>query len=713
MIIVLLADGFEEIEALTPVDMLRRAGLEVKTVGVSGKTVTGAHGIPVICDASPEDIDLSEVHMVILPGGMPGTKNLDSNSFTDRAIGAVLATGGRIAAICAAPMILGKRGLLKNKVATCYPGFEKEIIDAIYSDKSVVTDGNITTARGMGTALEFAEELLTLTVGAKRAAEISAAICKPVKANADTQRNMLFGNSVFSIISESEDEEIPTVQDEQPDFSDYTAPSLDLLADDEPINEDRVNDYIKNITDKINEFFFSMNVAACVTGVKVGPRVTKVSVVPKKGTPVKKIIELDDDLLLCLGLSGIRMDLPIPGTSEIGIEFPNAQEVRVNLRPLLESKEFTESESPTTVCLGRDSAGSPIIADIAKMPHLLIGGAVSSGKTCLINSIITSILYKANPNDVKLVIVDPKDSEFPVYNGIPHLITPVISDPKRAIGALMWAHDEMERRYSLLSKLGARNVDAYNQKISEDSSLGQHMPKIVFIIDELADLILASKNPAESYVMRIAQKARAAGIYLIISTCRTTPNVITGVIKANIPSIACFKVVSSSESQTMLDYRGAEKLLGKGDALYQSPAQSKPIRMQGAIVSDAELDGIIDAAKRIGDGIGYDPAVAAYIDKKTLEIAEKYCPAKSVDDNEEEGGYLNDQRFLETVELAISTGKVSTALIQRKLSIGYGKAAKFIDIMENMGIVSEMNGQRPRSVLISMEDWKAMLARIK
>jgi S-DNA-T family DNA segregation ATPase FtsK/SpoIIIE len=426
-------------------------------------------------------------------------------------------------------------------------------------------------------------------------------------------------------------------------------------------------------------------------------------------------MNLQDDIALTLAAGDIRMEAPIPGKSAVGIEIPNKKSNIVRLRELLETEDFKSARSKTFVCIGKDVAGQPVFGDIAKMPHLLIAGATGMGKSVCINSLLISVLYKARPDEVKLIMIDPKQVEFTMYNGIPHLLIPVVSDPKQAAGALMWAVEEMERRYNLLNPLCVRNIDAYNEKIAQDPSLGEPMPKIVIVIDEFADLMLQVKDPVEALVMRIAAKARAAGIYLVIGTQRPSVNVITGVIKANVPSRISCKVMSNVDSKTVLDMGGAEKLLDKGDALYAPSGSPKPHRVQCAFVADSEVENIMSYLREQGGGTNYDSTVMEEIERAAQKCNKKGGGSNDRDDDDDGGssgeGYLNDRQFLDAVEVAVNSRKISTSLIQRKLSIGYGKAAKFIDIMEEMGVVGEANGQRPREVLLTPDEWREKLMR--
>ncbi len=499
----------------------------------------------------------------------------------------------------------------------------------------------------------------------------------------------------------------------KPDYSNYVFPSMDMLGIDEKTVSDNVDEEIQENADKLIETLASFNVTASIKGVDRGPRITRYEVVPAKGVKVSSVMNLQDDIALGLAAEGIRMEAPIPGKSAIGVEIPNIKEETVRLRELLETEDFKNARSKTAICIGKDVTGQPVINDIAKMPHLLIAGATGMGKSVCINSLMISMLYKARPDEVKFIMIDPKQVEFTMYNGIPHLLVPVVSDAKQAAGALMWAVEEMERRYNLLNTQYVRNVDAYNEKVKADPSIGEPMSRIVIVIDEFADLMLQVRDPVENLVMRIAQKARAAGIHLIIGTQRPAVNVITGTIKANIPSRISCKVASNTDSRTVLDAGGAEKLLNKGDMLFSFAGAIKPLRVQGAFVKDSEVEAIMKYLKQFSNGENYDKTVMEEIERAAQKCSKKGGGDDRDDDGDDSSGegYLNDRQFLDAVELAVNSGKIATSLIQRKLSIGYGKAAKFIDIMEDMGIVGEGNGPKPREVLISADEWREKLAR--
>ena len=518
--------------------------------------------------------------------------------------------------------------------------------------------------------------------------------------------------SVRAIPTQKEKKPEPPKKKE-PDFSKYKIPPIDLLGLDPVRNEDEISTEINENTRILIETLQSFNVTASIKGVDRGPRITRYEVVPARGVKVNQVTHLFDDIKLALAAEGVRMEAPIPGRSAIGFEIPNKHPKNVRLRELIECDEFQSSTSTTYACIGKDVAGNPIFGDIAKFPHALVAGATGMGKSVCINSILISMLYKARPDEVRFILIDPKKVEFKVYSGIPHLLVPVVTEAKQAAGALMWAVEEMERRYDLIEQFNLRNIQAYNEKVANDPSLGKPLSKIVIVIDELNDLMMQVRDPAEDLIMRIAQKARAAGIHLIIGTQRPDVKVITGTIKANIGTRISCKVTSVVDSRTILEMAGAEKLLNKGDMLYKPTDRTEPVRVQGCFVSDGEVESIMEYIKQFANGEQYDEEVIAEINKAAATCGKDKKGSQDVDDDgDEETGLYRDQQFLDAVELAIRSGKVSTSLLQRKLQIGFGKAARFIDGMESIGIVSEPNGQKPRDVLISMDEWREKLSRV-
>ncbi len=589
-IALLLANGFEEVEAITPLDILRRAEIIVETIGIGGKEIKGAHNITVCADITECEAKISDYDAVILPGGMPGTTNLDKSSFVSEIIDSVDKKGGRIAAICAAPMILGRRGLLKGKNAICYPGFEEELKGAKISSDGVVTDGNVTTARDMHVALEFGLELARLL------------LCK-------------------TTVSENKNQPKKEKAAES-NYLNYSFPSIDLLNKVDKIIPENLEEETRISSELLINTLEFFNYRAKITKIERGPRITRYSIIPAKGIIVNQIERLADDLALAMAADSIRIEAPVPGKSAIGIEIPNKIPSVVSLRELIQNDEFANSQSCTTVCLGKTVEGNPVFNDIKKLPHLLISGATGMGKSVCINSIITSILYKARPDEVKFILIDPKKVEFSLYNDIPHLLVPVITEPSKAAGSLLWAVDEMNRRYELIEKLSLRTIDAYNEKVTGNPELGIALPKIIIVIDELNDLMRAAREPIENLIMLIAQKSRAVGIHMIIGTQRPSVNVITGVIKANIPARIACRVVSAIDSRTILDVTGAEKLIGKGDMLFQSPDKPYPIRVQGAYISDIEIAKITEHIKKQSNESIYNDQIIQEIDDaaKTIKI---------------------------------------------------------------------------------------------
>ncbi len=536
----------------------------------------------------------------------------------------------------------------------------------------------------------------------------------PFEVAEPTPSAFTFKEPLFSAPKEKAPEPKPEpVPEEKPDYSDYQYPSVELLAKGKPEEDFNQEEEKNQNAEKLVDALLQFNVRISIKGIDRGPRITRYEIVPARGVKVNSVTNLFNDIALNLGVEGMRMEAPIPGKSAIGVEIPNKKPSTVLLRDLVESDEFICASSKTMSCLGKDVTGNPVFADIAKMPHILIAGATGMGKSVCINSILISILYKARPDEVKFIMIDPKKVEFNGYNGIPHLLVPVVTDVKQAAGALMWAVEQMEKRYELMEALEVRKLDSYNEKVRENPELGEPLPKIIIVIDELNDIMLQVRKPAEDLIMSIAQKARAAGIHLIIGTQRPSVDVITGVIKANIPSRISCKVASYNDSKTILEQAGAEKLLNNGDMLYIPAGAPKALRVQGAFVSDNEVSAVMKFLKSQSKGAVYDAQALEEINRAAQKCS-KGKGGDDLDDGDDDGdsvGVLNDRQFLDAVELAVKSGKISTSLIQRKISIGYGKAAKFIDIMEDMGIVSEPNGQKPRDVLINRDEWHEMLSR--
>ncbi len=466
----------------------------------------------------------------------------------------------------------------------------------------------------------------------------------------------------------------------------YHFPPADILDPPEKSNKNKRSEVLKKAK-KIEETLSNFGVHARIVGVDVGPSITRFEVQPEAGVKVNKIVNLADDLALNLATSDIRIEAPIPGKAAVGIEVPNESSEIVGIREIIESPAFQNSRAPLTFALGKTLSGQNIIGDISKMPHMLIAGATGSGKSVCINSIIISLLYKCSPEDLKFIMIDPKMVELNQYNAIPHLLIPVVTDPKKAAYALNWGIKEMTERYQLFKENGVREINAYNAKMKQEG--GVKLPRIVIIVDELADLMMTSPKECESAICRIAQLARACGIHLIIATQRPSVDVITGLIKANIPSRIAFSVASNTDSRTILDMGGAEKLLGKGDMLYFPVGKSKPLRVQCTFVSDGEINRVIDAVKSDRKAV-YNEAV-----QEALETP--------VQEEEEDDGL--DPLFDQAVETAFTNGQISTSMIQRRLKVGYARAGRLVDSMEQKGIISGPNGSKPRTLLMTREEY--------
>ncbi|MBE7032408.1 MAG: DNA translocase FtsK [Ruminococcaceae bacterium] len=484
----------------------------------------------------------------------------------------------------------------------------------------------------------------------------------------------------------------------------YKLPSVSLLAKPKAKAKSRaeIKRELENKANKLLETLASFKVEADILNITQGPTVTRFELQPGFGVKVSKITNLADDIALSLAASGVRIEAPIPGKAAIGIEIPNEEASSVPIREVIDSDEFREFKSKTAFALGKDISGKGVIADVAKFPHVLIAGATGSGKSVCINSLITSILYKAKPNEVKMIMVDPKMVELGVYNGIPHLLIPVVTDPKHAAGALNWAVAEMQNRYQLMKDNKVRNLQGYNMLMEEQGTPENKLPEIVIIIDELADLMLAAKNEVEDAINRLAALARAAGMYLVIATQRPSVDVITGVIKANVPSRIAFAVSSQVDSRTILDAMGAEKLLGKGDMLYAPRGESKSIRIQGNFISDNEIENVINFVKKQYEA-EYDESILEHI-----ENAQEAQNAAAEDDSHTRSGD-KDELFVKAAELVFESGQASVAMLQRRYKIGYQRAARIIDQLEENRIIGPYEGTKPRQVLITRNELNEML----
>ena len=447
----------------------------------------------------------------------------------------------------------------------------------------------------------------------------------------------------------------------------------------------------------------SFGVETRIIDISRGPAVTRYELQPSAGVKISRITNLADDIALNLAATGVRIEAPIPGKAAVGIEVPNQYTSTVVMREALDSTAFKQAKSKLTVALGKDIAGNVAVADLAKMPHILIAGATGSGKSVCINSLIVSLLYKATPDEVKLVMIDPKVVELGIYNGIPHLLVPVVTDPRKAAGALGWAVTEMLNRYKIFADNNVRDIFSYNNLCAKQTEL-KPMSQVVIIIDELADLMMVAPNEVEDSICRLAQMARAAGMHLVIATQRPSVDVITGIIKANIPSRIAFSVSSQVDSRTILDMSGAEKLLGMGDMLFCPVGASKPTRIQGCFVSDKEIERVVEFVKDTHNG-SYDDEVLKEIDRQT--VVEKKKSSSKVEDDE---GH-SDEMLPKAAECVIDAGIASTTLLQRKLRLGYARAARLIDELEKLGVIGPFEGSKPRNVLMTKAQWLEMQSK--
>ena len=481
----------------------------------------------------------------------------------------------------------------------------------------------------------------------------------------------------------------------------YKFPTLNLLKKGSNKSQGDSDAYLRKTAQKLQEVLHNFGVNVTVTNVSCGPTVTRYELQPEMGVKVSKIVGLADDIKLNLATPDIRIEAPIPGKAAVGIEVPNKENSTVMLRDLLQSEEFQKAKSKLSFAVGKDIAGKTVVADIARMPHLLIAGATGSGKSVCINTLIISILYKANPDEVKLIMIDPKVVELSVYNGIPHLFIPVVTDPKKAAGALNWAVQEMTNRYNTFAEYGVRNLNEYNKKAEQIREAGGaeeepvKMPQIIIIVDELADLMMVAPGEVEDAICRLAQLARAAGIHLIIATQRPSVNVITGLIKANMPSRIAFSVSSGVDSRTILDMNGAEKLLGKGDMLFYPQGYQKPARLQGAFVSDDEVSAVVEFLADKNPGAQYNQQIEQQVNSPVTAVG------TSGDDR--------DVHFEEAGKFIIEKEKASIGMLQRMFKIGFNRAARIMDQLCDAGVVGPEEGTKPRKVLMSMEEFQDYL----
>ncbi|MBQ7230147.1 MAG: DNA translocase FtsK [Oscillospiraceae bacterium] len=488
--------------------------------------------------------------------------------------------------------------------------------------------------------------------------------------------------------------------------TEYAFPPIDLLKLPRGRAADGTAEMREN-TQRLNETLASFKIDAHISNVTRGPSVTRYEVELEKGVRLNKLTTCADDIALSLGASGVRI-APVPGKiSVVGIEVPNQTVTNVSLREVIDSPEFNRAKSRSSIAVGKDIGGSCIIGNIAKFPHMLIAGTTGSGKSVCMNSIIISLLYKASPEDVKLIMVDPKMVELGIYNGIPHLLIPVVTDPKKAAGSLQWAVTEMMRRYRSMSDAGVRDLESYNSMIDGGEVEGERLPQVVVIIDELADLMLVAAKEVEESICRIAQMGRAAGIHLIIATQRPSADVITGLMKANIPSRIAFAVASAMESRIILDTQGVEKLVGKGDMLYSPIGSGKPQRVQGCFVTDAEVEAVAGYVKEHFAST-YDQAVMDDIERKAEQTGTKGAPATASDPDPSAEELAHDEMLPDAVDVILETKQASVSLLQRRLKLGYARAARIVDEMEEMGIVGPFVGSKPRQILVTKEQWEQM-----
>lgn len=496
------------------------------------------------------------------------------------------------------------------------------------------------------------------------------------------------------------EQEIKKSEEKQP--KEYVFPPLSLLKHGKKSGGDS-DTHLRQTAMKLQQTLQNFNVNVTVTNVSCGPSVTRYELQPEQGVKVSKIVGLADDIKLNLAAADIRIEAPIPGKAAVGIEVPNKENTAVMLRDLLETDEFQKHESKIAFAAGRDIAGKVVVADIMKMPHVLIAGATGSGKSVCINTLIMSILYKADPKDVKLIMIDPKVVELSVYNGIPHLMIPVVTDPKKAAGALNWAVAEMMKRYDLFAQYNVRDLKGYNAKVEtieaiEEEGKPEKLPQIVIIVDELADLMMVAPGEVEESICRLAQLARAAGIHLVLATQRPSVNVITGLIKANMPSRIAFSVSSGVDSRTIIDMNGAEKLLGKGDMLFYPAGYQKPARVQGAFVSDKEVQAVVDFLVKNSEGVQYNEEITNHVNSTSVAAGGAASGNSGADDR--------DAYFVDAGKFIIEKDKASIGMLQRVFKIGFNRAARIMDQLAEAGVVGEEEGTKPRKVLMSMEQFE-------
>ena len=548
--------------------------------------------------------------------------------------------------------------------------------------------------------LKGAMEEAGVTFESTRGTKIAEAQAEPGERGAVAEKSTAKGSSKVKADIPKEVEEVAsTIAQNEKQVKEYRFPPLSLLKHGSKNSGDS-DAHLRETATKLQKTLQTFGVNVTITNISCGPSVTRYELQPEMGVKVSKIVGLADDIKLNLAAADIRIEAPIPGKAAVGIEVPNKENTAVMLRDLLESEEFRKSKSRIAFATGRDISGKVVVSDIAKMPHLLVAGATGSGKSVCINTIIMSIIYKSRPEDVKLIMVDPKVVELSVYNGIPHLMIPVVTDPKKAAGALNWAVAEMNRRYQLFAEYNVRDLKGYNDKVEnikdiDDPDKAQKLPQIVIIVDELADLMMVAPGEVEEAICRLAQLARAAGLHLVLATQRPSVNVITGLIKANMPSRIAFSVSSGVDSRTIIDMNGAEKLLGKGDMLFYPAGYQKPVRVQGAFVSDKEVQAVVDFLKENNGSVSYSEEIQKQVNSNQSISAGN---GSSSDDK--------DVYFVDAGKFIIEKDKASIGMLQRVFKIGFNRAARIMDQLAEAGVVGDEEGTKPRKVLMSMEQFE-------
>jgi S-DNA-T family DNA segregation ATPase FtsK/SpoIIIE len=494
-----------------------------------------------------------------------------------------------------------------------------------------------------------------------------------------TEPETLFGSKPKIQIKTKPQPQAPKIEPKELKIGDYHLPSLDLLVFPPPLEARQIKEDLEANARILEDTLEDFGISAKVTDIERGPIITRYELEPAPGVKLNRIVALSDDIALTMKAQSVRIIAPIPGKGRVGVEVPNTQSSFVYLKEVLASKEYQGAKSPLTLVLGKDISGTTVVSDLDEMPHLLIAGTTGSGKTVCVNSLILSLLYRTTPNDLKFLMIDPKMVELMPFNGLPHLLCPVVTEAKKAYIALNWVVNEMEERYQLLAKLGVRSIEAYNEK-------QEKIPYIIVIIDEFADLMTVSRDQVETAITRLAQLSRAVGIHLILATQRPSVDVITGVIKANLPARISFKVASKVDSRTVLDMNGADKLLGRGDMLFLRPGESKLIRIQGTLVTDAEIEKVVSFIKSQAEPV-YDEEILKEQQKSTLTNTEK------------------DELYDQAVRTVMESNQASVSILQRRLRLGYTRAARIIDTMEQEGLIGSFEGSKPRKILVDREAW--------